>query len=122
MKHFFYVILSFLIVEAFAYDARRTIAFERDGTIWVADLEGKAAKKLVPGNLPEISPDATRVAFNTVEPSDKFPSRHIAVVDITSGKVTVLRDMPSDNCFGPVTGWSSRTRAHPAFRANSNFR
>jgi TolB protein len=32
------------------------------------------------------------------------PERHIAIADVASGKVTVLKDTPSDNCFGPV--WS----------------
>jgi TolB protein len=30
--------------------------------------------------------------------------RRIAIADLASGKVTILKDMPSDNCFGPV--WS----------------
>jgi TolB protein len=56
--------------------------------------------------LPEISPDGTRVAFNTEADSKTRPGpeRHIAIADVASGKVTVLKDIPSDNCFGPV--WS----------------
>ena len=56
--------------------------------------------------MPEISPDGTRVAFNTDEDSKTRPGpeRHIAVADLADGKVTVLKNIPSDNCFGPV--WS----------------
>ena len=63
-------------------------------------------KKIAAGALPEISPDGARIAFNTVADSKTRPGpeRHIATADIASGKVTVLKDIPSDNCFGPV--WS----------------
>jgi TolB protein len=56
--------------------------------------------------LPEISPDGTRVAFNTEADAKTRPGpeRHIAVADLADGKVTVLKNIPSDNCFGPV--WS----------------
>jgi TolB protein len=56
--------------------------------------------------LPEISPDGTRVAFNTEADAKtrSGPERHIAVADLADGKVTVLKNIPSDNCFGPV--WS----------------
>ena len=49
---------------------------------------------------------ATRVAFNTEGDAKNRPGpeRHIAIADVASGKVTVLPNIPSDNCFGPV--WS----------------
>jgi hypothetical protein len=30
------------------------------------------------------------------------PERHIAIGDVASGKVTVVPNIPIDNCFGPV--------------------
>ena len=63
-------------------------------------------RKLRRAHWPEISPDGTRVAFNTEGDAKNRPGpeRHIAIADVASGKVTVLPNIPSDNCFGPV--WS----------------
>ena len=95
-----------LAIAAPAFGARRKIAFERGDNVWIANLDGSDAKKIAAGSLPNISPDATRLAFNTNEDSKTRPGpeRHIAITDLASGKVTVLKDIPSDNCFGPV--WS----------------
>ncbi len=87
----------------FAADAPK-IAFERNGVIYAANVDGKGSKKIAEGDLPQISPDGTRVAFNTNEPSDKTPVRHIAVADLASGKVNVFKSVAGDNSFGPV--WS----------------
>jgi TolB protein len=86
--------------------AERKIAYEHRENIFVANADGTHQKKIADGALPEISPDGTRVAFNTEADSKTRPGpeRHIAVADVASGKVTVLKDIPSDNCFGPV--WS----------------
>jgi len=85
-------------------DLVHRIAFERDHSIWIANLDGTDAKKIASGDLPEISPDGTKVAFNTDEPTKSTPIRHIAIVDIGSGKVNIFRTQSSDNSFGPV--WS----------------
>jgi TolB protein len=87
-----------------AADTSRRIAFERGSAIFTANLDGSGAKKTAAGSWPDISPDGTKVAFNTDEPSRKTPTRHIAIADITTGKVTVFKDVPSDNCYGPI--WS----------------
>src|SRR5215831_16864400 len=86
--------------------AERKIAYEHDGKIFVANLDGTHAKKIADGALPEISPDGSRVAFNTEGDAKNRPGpeRHIAIADVATGNVTVLKDVPSDNCFGPV--WS----------------
>src|SRR4029453_6751466 len=93
-------------VSAFTNAAERKIAYEHRDDIFVADVDGTHPKKIAAGALPEISPDGTRVAFNTEADSKTRPGpeRHIAVADVASGKITVLKDIPSDNCFGPV--WS----------------
>jgi TolB protein len=91
---------------ALSHAAQRKIAYEHRDNIFVADADGTHQKKIATGALPEISPDGTRVAFNTVAEAKTRPGpeRHIAVADLSNGKATVLKDIPSDNCFGPV--WS----------------
>ncbi len=64
----------------------------------------KASKNGPKGDLPQISPDGASVAFTTNEPSDKLPVRHIAIADLATGKMNVLKSVPSDNSFGPA--WS----------------
>jgi len=103
-----FTIAIFLCVACSAVNqaAPRKMAYERRDNIFVSDIDGAHPKKIGDGALPEISPDGTRVAFNTVGDSKTRPGpeRHIAVADLSNGKVTVLKDIPSDNCFGPV--WS----------------
>lgn len=38
-------------------------AYEEWGTIWTADLGGSNPRRLAAGNVPDISPDGSRVAF-----------------------------------------------------------
>jgi len=106
MKRLAICISLFLTLAGLASGAQQKIAFERGDNVWIANLGGSDAKKVAAGSLPNISPDATRLAFNTSEDSKTRPGpeRHIAITDLASGKVTVLKDIPSDNCFGPV--WS----------------
>jgi TolB protein len=92
-----FALLLCAAVPLFAADAPRRLAFERGSAIFTANLDGTGA-------WPDISPDGTKVAFNTDEPSGKTSSRRIAVADIATGKVTVFKDVPSDNCYGPI--WS----------------
>lgn len=98
-----FAVLYFLLIAtaAFASDAQRKIAFERNsGAVWVANVDGTGAKKIAAGVDPDISPDGTKLAFNTEE--TKSTKRFIAVADISTGKVTLFKDVPSDNAFGPV--------------------
>ena len=99
--------LSVLFSAAIPFHAGATprkLAFERGSAVFTANLDGTGAKKIATGSWPDISPDGTKVAFNTDDPSGKAPSRHIAVGEIATGKVTVFKDVPSDNCYGPI--WS----------------
>ena len=87
-------------VSVFSSD--RQIAFERDQAVWIANLDGAGEKKIADGIFPAISPDGTRVAFNTTEKtSDTTYARHIAVVDVATGKINVFKDIPSDNSYYP---------------------
>jgi len=92
--------------SALSNAAQRKIAYERGEGIFVADLDGSRPKKIAEGALPEISPEGTRIAFNAVADAKTRPGpeRHIAIADVASGKVTILKNIPSDNCLGPV--WS----------------
>lgn len=95
---------ALLLLLAVAANApAQTVAFERGGDLWVAPLESPAkARKVATGAWPALSPDGTRLAFNTQDTDE--PRRFIAVLDLASGNRTVFKDVPSDNAFGPL--WS----------------
>ena len=98
-------VLAFLFVSTgLATAGERHIAFERDDAVWIANVDGTSEKKIADGIFSAISPDGTRVAFVTVEKSGTSYVRHIALVEITGGKTTIFKDVPSDNCYYPV--WS----------------
>jgi TolB protein len=87
-------------VSVFSSD--RQIAFERDQAVWIANLDGAGEKKIADGIFPAISPDGTRIAFNTTEKtSDTTYARHIAVVDVATGKINDFKEIPSDNSDYP---------------------
>jgi len=106
MKQFIVAIFLCVAFTALLNAAQRKIAYDRRGKIFVADVDGTHSKKIAEGGWPEISPDGARVAFNTEGDAKNRPGpeRHIAIADVASGKVTVVPNIPSDNCFGPV--WS----------------
>jgi TolB protein len=103
MKPIFSFILFAVAVVSDTF-AAQAIAFERNDAIWIANLDGTAEKKIADGIFPAISPDGTHVAFNTVEKTGTTYIRHIAVVDVATGKTTVFKDVPSDNSYYPT--WS----------------
>jgi TolB protein len=89
-------------LSATAFPADRHMAFERNNAVYVANLDGTNEKKIADGIFPAISPDGTRVAFNTVEKtSDTTYARHMAMADLATGKVTVFKDLPSENSYYP---------------------
>jgi len=101
-KKFLCPILFALFGAATVLGAPQMIAFERSDAVWIASLDGTGEKKITDGIFPAISPDGTRVAFNTVEKtSDTTYVRHMAVVDVVTGKVTVFKDVPSTNSYYP---------------------
>jgi TolB protein len=94
--------LALACLSATAFPADRHIAFERDQAVWIANLDGTSEKKIADGIFPAISPDGTRVAFNTTEKtSDTTYARHIAVIEVATGKIDVFKDVPSDNSYYP---------------------
>ena len=95
-------ILFLLFGAASSFAAPQMIAFERNQAVWIANLDGTGEKKVADGIFPAISPDGTRVAFNTVEKtSETSYVRHIAVVEVATGKLNVFKDVPSDNSYYP---------------------
>jgi len=98
-----------LVFAAFAAAGPQKIAFVRGDNIWIANNDGTAAKKIAVGSEPSISLAGTQVAFNTTPTSvygsqakgASDPDTHIAIVDLGSGKVTKLKDIPR-KCSDPV--------------------
>jgi hypothetical protein len=76
------IILRAFVLTSFgitAFAADRHIAFERNNAVYIANPDGTNEKKVADGILSAISPDGTRVAFNTVEKtSDTTYVRHMA--------------------------------------------
>jgi len=104
MKKIIALALILVISTVAAFAGERRIAFERSDAIYVANLDGTAEKEVADGIFPAISPEGTRVAFNTVEKSGTTYARQRAVVEIEAGKTTVFKDVPSDNFYYPT--WS----------------
>ena len=104
------LLFAFAAYPASVFCADRHIAFERDQAFWIANLDGTGEKKIADGIFPAISPDGTRVAFNTKEKrSDTTSARHIAVVDVATGKIDSFKNVPSDNSYSRL--WTAKIRS-----------
>ena len=92
MKQLIVAIFLCLAFSALLQAGQRKIAYDRSGKIFVADVDGTHPKQIADGDWPEISPDGTRVAFNTEDDAKNRPGpeRHIAIADVANGKVTVV--------------------------------
>src|SRR5215470_14396261 len=102
MKRIILLLFAIAAFPASIFCRDRQIAFERDQAVWVANLDGTGEKKIADGIFPAISPDGTRIAFNTTEKtSDTTYVRHMAVVDLATGKIEVFKDIPGDNSYYP---------------------
>jgi TolB protein len=101
-----FAILFAVFGMAAAFAAPQLIAFERQDAIWVTNFDGTGEKKIADGIFPTISPDGTRIAFNTVEKTSATTYvRHMAVVEVATGKLNIFKDVPSDNSYYP--SWSA---------------
>ena len=118
MKLFIVTICFCVALSELVHAADRKIAYDRVGKIFVANVDGTHSKKIAEGDWPEISPDGTRVAFNTAGDAKNRPGpeRHIAIADVAGGKVTVVPNIPSDNCFGPVWSPDEKQLAFPLWQ------
>jgi Tol biopolymer transport system component len=78
MKRTMLLLFALVACAASVFCGDRHIAFEREQAVWIANLDGTSEKKIADGIFPAISPDGTRVAFNTTEKtSDTAYARHI---------------------------------------------
>jgi TolB protein len=82
----------------------KRLTFERDFTVWIANLDGTNPIEIARGQSPDLSPDGTKLAFNTVQDEGQPAHRQIAIFDLATGKTTLLKDIPSDNSMSPC--WS----------------
>lgn len=114
MKGALVITLLSALVAAFAVAEPQKIAFQRGDNIWIANIDGTAARKIAVGSGTSISSAGTQIAFATATSSDyrsqargaqNDPTSRIALVDTASGKVTTLKNIPADSCSSPV--WSS---------------
>ena len=106
MRRIIALLFALAASPASVFCGDRHVAFERNDAIYIANLDGIGEKKIADGIFPAISPDGTRVAFNTVEKTSATSFvRHMAVVDVATGKVDVFKDVPSDNSYYP--SWTS---------------
>src|SRR5690348_13183742 len=78
------------------------VAFERGTAIWIANIDGSKAQKVAKGSGPSLSPDGTQIAFNTDTSSDKDLVREIAIADVATKKVTLVKGIPSKNCHHAI--------------------
>lgn len=77
----------------------RLLTYEKDDAVYVAHIDGSSPKKISRGQSPDLSPDGTLLAYNTLQPEGQTAFRQIAVTDLASGKTTILKDIPSHNCM-----------------------
>src|SRR5947207_10818196 len=117
MKSTLVITLLSALVAVFAAAEPQKIAFQRGDNIWIANIDGTAAKKIAVGSGPFISSAGTQVAFATATSSDyrsqargaqNDPISRIALVDIPPGKLTTLKNIPADRCSSPI--WSPDSR------------
>jgi TolB protein len=84
---------------------QRKLTFERDASVYLANLDGSNPKKISRGQCPELSSDGTKLAFNTVQEDGQPAHRKIAIYDCATARTAIFDDVPSDNCMEPR--WSA---------------
>ncbi|WP_133137843.1 TolB family protein [Legionella rowbothamii] len=83
--------------------AKPILAFERTGSIWIANIDGSDAKKVAEGYVPEVSPNGKYIAYNVMG-NNHSTNRYLVLLALESGKIIQLKNIPSQNNFNPV--WS----------------
>lgn len=95
------------LVFCFASQATQRVVFERGDSIWSAYLDGSQIQKITQGAFPEISPDGKYIALN-VGDNDETYNRFIAILQLTSGQLTLFKNTPTNNNFNPT--WSTDSK------------
>jgi TolB protein len=106
-RFLFFALLALAIHSSLSVEpgpGQRRIVFTRDSNIWIANLDGSKARKLIRGADPSISPDGQKVAFTISPTGGQEVVRNIAVMELSTGSTKVFKEIPSNNCFAPV--WS----------------
>ena len=93
------LLLSYAAVQGIAAGPQE-VAFERGSAIWIANVDGSNPRKIAKGSGPDLSPDTTKIVFTTDDSSSKDLVREIATADVASKKVTLVKGIPSKNCYG----------------------
>ena len=85
----------------------RWLLFDADGTPTLTDPTGSEVRELkVEGESFAFSPDSTRLAFlQAIDANDRGVGIQLAILEIATGRVTVLESMRSQDALGSV-GWS----------------
>lgn len=81
--------------------SQRKLCFERDDEVWIANIDGSGEKKIGRGQSPDLSPDGTQLAYNTVQVTGQPAHRQIAIADLASGETKILKEIPSENAMVP---------------------
>lgn len=92
-------LLAAVVLAQSAAGANRRIAFERNDSVYIANLEASVVRKLGDGIFPAISPDARSIVFTTVEKNATRYVRRLAVVDVGSGAIRSLTAIPGENAY-----------------------
>src|ERR1700761_7991795 len=82
-----------------AHASDRKLTYEQNNGIWIANTDGSSPPKLARGQSPDLSPHGTKLVYNTVQEDGQPAHRQLAVIELASGKTTILKDIPSDNCM-----------------------
>ena len=95
--------------------ADQRVAFERTDAVYASNLDATVIRKLSDGIFPVISPNGNSVAFTVVDKTTSAYVRHIAVMEIASGNVRILTEIPSDNVYYAAWSPDSNTIAFTMF-------
>ena len=96
--------LAFTVPFSFGAEDR-LLAFKKGEQLFVSKADGSGAKKLRKGDNPSIAPDGKSLAFTQYGSGSDDSSRHIAVMEIATGKTRIFKEgVPSDNSQRPA--WS----------------
>ena len=79
LRFFTFAAAILLAAEAPAAESTRHLCFSRDGGVWIANLDGSGAHKIVTGSDPAISPDGARIAY--VDPLPQGPRARVIALE-----------------------------------------
>ncbi|HJT79848.1 MAG TPA: hypothetical protein VJ719_01520 [Chthoniobacterales bacterium] len=99
MKQFLILACSITTAVYYASAADQRIAFERDNSIYIANISASLVRKLGDGTFPAISPDSKTVAFTIVPTTTGQSARRPAIVTVNTGQVHIFGTVPGDSAY-----------------------